>query len=97
MVPEIALMKRNYELLFLLTVDRNSDEVLSKIKPKKTVKKKKASQWILIPGNFLKKLGRRMTQKVLPQELGREEGSVSRSLANRAMLQLELTDLKNNL
>lgn len=44
MVPEIALMKRNYELLSLLTIDRNSDEVLSKIKPKKTVKKIKASQ-----------------------------------------------------
>ena len=40
-----------------------------------------------------------MTHKAskLPRELGREEGSVSKSLANKVALQLELTDLKNNL
>lgn len=36
-------------------------------------------------------------QKKLPQELRTEEGSVSKSLANKVAPQLELTSLKNNI
>lgn len=84
-------MKRRYQLLFLLTSDRNRDESAFKRRKQEKNKEKKSLIRNINTWKFFPKI---QEKKEVSQNLGREASFFGKSLTKKVVLQCELKALK---